>query len=290
MTQTIETGRSTYLSRICQCPRLSREEEQDLARRWLEEGDSLARDRLVRAHLRHVVAIARRYRRYNCATLEELIAEGNFGLTRALDKFDPERGTRFLTYAVYWIRAYISQYLMRSSSLVTTGVGSKILSKIRQARAEIVRASGERSDVNSQIAERLALSVPKLSSLLARMEVHDVSWDASVDDTLCGSFSELPESHWLSAEAKMMSAESGQELSQAVSCVVSKLDERERYIVERRLMANPEEMLTLAEIGRQFGVSRERTRQLEARAMRKIKAALTRSSLGRDWLAKPRAA
>jgi RNA polymerase sigma-32 factor len=279
MKRTIEPGRSSYVSQIYQYPQLSGEEEHDLARRWLEGADPRARDRLVRAHLRHVVAIARRYRRYNCATLEELIAEGNFGLTHALDKFDPERGTRFLTYAVYWIRAYISQYLTRSRSLVTTGVGSKVLSKIRQTREEIVRASGEQGDVNGEIAVRLALSRAKLHSLLERMEVHDVSWDASLDDMPCGPFSELPESYWLNAEVKMMSTERSREVSRAVSCIVAELDDRERYVVERRLMADPEEMLTLAEIGRRFGVSRERARQLEARAMRKVKVGLARSSL-----------
>jgi RNA polymerase sigma-32 factor len=264
-------------------PAVSHELERELAQRWRESRDASARDLLVRAQLRHVVAIARRYRRDSSATLGELIAEGNFGLLRALDKFDPERGTRFVTYAVYWIRAYISQYLVQTKSLVASGVRSKVLSKIRLAREDIVKAGGESADVNEQIAERLTLSSKKLHSMLERMNVHDVHWDPQMEDMPTGSLRETTQSRSSNAEERMITAETDVRRTEAISLALSRLDDRERYILERRIMAHREEELSLADIGRHFGFSRERARQLEARALRKVKLGLATSSLGADF-------
>ena len=289
MARTTETGPGNSLAVAHRQPVISRELERELAQRWRDHGDTAARDLLVRSQLRNVVEIARRYRRYSGATLDDLIAEGNFGLVKALAKFDPERGTRFVTYAVYWIRAYMLQYLVRTRSMVTTGVKSKVLSRIRRAREEIVKANGEGTDVDEQIAQRLALSPVRLRSLLERMEVHDVSWDPATQDTPGGSLaSSLSLSS--SVEDTVMAAETGMWLTSAVSAVLSKLDERERFIIEQRLMAHSEDELSLADIGRHFGVSRERARQLEARAMRKVKAGLAQASLGMDMLVSRRAA
>ena len=280
MSGTIE-GR--YLVLVHKIPKISRERERELARRWREHADTAARDELVQSQLRHVVAIARRYRRDTGATLEELIAEGNFGLLQALSKFDSERGTRFVTYAVYWIRAYISQYLIRSRSLVASGVQSKLLSKVRRERAKAALLSGEEASADTQIADQLALSPEKLSSLIERLDVRDLPWDINTEDALSARFLEAHESS--SAEDASLSIEAEQHISVAISCALSNLDERERYVVERRLMAHREEQLSLAEIGRRFRVSRERARQIEARAMRKLKVALSRSPARAQWLA-----
>lgn len=280
--QGTETGSSSSVTIARRQPTISREQEHELAQRWTQHGDTSARDLLVRTQLRNVVAIARRYRRASGATLNELIAEGNFGLVKALTKFDPERGTRFSTYAVYWIRCYISQYLVQSRSLVTTGVQSKTLSKIRRTRQEIIGGNGNQDNVNDQIAERLALSSERLHSLLERMDVHDVPWDATTDDATSAPISAITQAPGKSAEESLLAAETGQRLSKAVSRVVSRLDVRERYIVEQRLMAPRDEALSLAEIGRRFGISRERARQLEARALRKAKAGLSRWSIDAD--------
>jgi RNA polymerase sigma-32 factor len=279
-----DTRSSSSLAVAYRQPVISRERERVLARRWRELGDASARDLLVRGHLRHVVAIARRYRRYNGATLEELIAEGNFGLVKALSKFDPDRGTRFVTYAVYWIRAYISQYLLRTKSLVSTGVQSKVLSKIRRARDEIVQANSAADNVNEQVSERLGISPRQLHAFLERMDVQDVPWDPTTENMPGGSLSGVDDSLWSSGEEMMMSLQTRKLLSKAISLALSTLDEREQYIVRRRLMAHREEELSLADIGRHFGISRERARQLEARSMRKVKMALARSSLGVDAL------
>jgi RNA polymerase sigma-32 factor len=282
MRSVAETFSFNALSIAQREPAVSRERERELAQRWCEGGDRSARDLLVRAQLRHVVAIARRYRRHSGATLEELVAEGNFGLMRALDKFDPDRGTRFVTYAVYWIRAYISQYLVRTRSLVTSGVQSKSLSKIRHAREDIVKVGGDSTNLNEEIARRLTLSSEKLHSLLERMNVRDQPWDPHTEDTPAGWGRGTAQLLSGDTEERMISAETDARRAQAIALVLSQLDDRERYIVQRRLMAYPEEELSLADIGRHFGVSRERARQLEARALRKVKDGLARSSLGAD--------
>jgi RNA polymerase sigma-32 factor len=269
------------------CPKLSREREYELAARWHRHGDTSARNLLIRANLHHVVAIARGHRRHDSVTLEELIAEGNFGLVRALAKFDPERGTRFVTYAAFWIRAYMFQYLVRSRSLVTTGVHSKVLSRIRRARDE-VRANGGAGDADEEIAARLTLSPERLRSLTERLNVRDVPWEATLEGASRGSVAF--ESRELNPEDGFLDAETSMRRWQAVTQVVAQLDERERYIVEQRLMAHRDEELSLADIGRHFRVSRERARQLELRAMHKLKAALLRSSVGADFRACGKAA
>ncbi len=277
MARTIVAGQSGYLSLIHRYPKLSRERELELALRWREHGDTLAREELVRSQLRHVVAIARRYRRESGATLDELIAEGNFGLLQAMTKFDPDRGTRFVTYAVYWIRAYISQYLVRSRSLISTGIQSKMLSKIRRERQKLSRSASEEENTDEQVADRLAISPEKLRSLAERLEVRDVSWEASAEDA---GLTEGFESPSPNPEDRVLSKEAERQTSQAVLNAMASLSVRERYIVERRHMAHREDQLCLAEIGRHFCVSRERARQIEASALRKLKTALERTAIG----------
>jgi len=284
MARTIIAGRSGYLSLVHRCPKLSRERELELAVRFREHGDTTARDELVRSQLRHVVAIARRYRRESGATLDELIAEGNFGLLQAIAKFDPDQGTRFVTYAVYWIRAYISQYLVRSRSLVTTGIHSKMLSKIRRERQRLASSTGEEESTDEQVAERLAISPEKLRSLAERLEVRDVSWEASAEEP-SNALTEAFESLLLSPEDSVLTAEGERQIAAAIARAVATLSIRERYVVEQRHMAHREDQLCLAEIGRRFCVSRERARQIEASALRKLKTALKRSAASSEWLA-----
>ena len=279
MTPSRRVRPADYLSTVSHCPRLSREREHDLAVRWHRSGDTAARDLLIRAQLRHVVAIARQHRRRESATLEELIAEGNFGLVHALAKFDPERGTRFATYAVFWIRAYILQYMVRSKSLVTTGVRSKVFSRIRRVRDEVCGTGTW--DIDAEIAARLTLSPERLRSLTVRLNVCDVPWDAATEGAPRG-LAETLVTDELNVEDTVSAAETRMQRSQVISAIVSQFDEREQYIVEQRLMAHRDDELSLAQLGRHFRVSRERARQLEARVLRKLKAALLRSSISAD--------
>jgi RNA polymerase sigma-32 factor len=290
MTRSKDSGSADYLALVRQCPRLSREREHELALRWREHGDVSARDLLIRSQLRNVVSIARRYRHEACASFEELIAEGNFGLVQALAKFDPSQGTRFVTYAVYWIRAYILQHLTRSRSLVASGVQSKLLAKIRRERARITAASSHAGDADELVAARLAVSPERMRSLVERLELRDVSWDTEAEDFRNGRLTEVIESLSLNPEDAVLQAEAKSQFSLAVSQALPTLDARERYVVEQRLMAHREEQLSLAEIGRRFRVSRERTRQIEARAMRKLRVALAGSGANAEWLAHPLAA
>lgn len=290
MASITETRHSSARSLATGHPEYTREQEHELARRWRHHGDTAARELLARAQLRHVVAIAGRYRRCGTATMEELIAEGNFGLVSALERFDPDRGTRFVTYAVYWIRAYISQYLVRNSSIVSSGVRSKVLSKIRRTRDQLLQTNGEGADLNDQIAARLALSASHVREQLQRLELRDVPWDHTSEDAPDSSTTGMNDPRWDSGEQILALAEGRARLSSVVSIVVATLDERERYIVHRRIMAPREDELTLADIGRHFGFSRERARQLEARAMRKIKTGLARSPFRADCLFDRRAA
>jgi RNA polymerase sigma-32 factor len=290
MTRTKASGSADYLALVQQCPRLTREREHELVLRWREHRDASARDLLIRSQLRNVVIIARRYRHEACATFEELIAEGNFGLIEALAKFDPSQGTRFVTYAVYWIRAYISRYLRRSRSLVASGVQSKLFAKIRYERARIAAAPSDGRDADELVAARLAISPEKLRSLVERLQLRDVSWDTETEDSCSGRLMEVVESLSRSPEDAVLRAEAKSQVSRVVSQALPTLDARERYVVERRSMAHREEQLSLAEIGRRLGVSRERARQIEARALRKLRAALARSGADAKWLARPLAA
>jgi RNA polymerase sigma-32 factor len=262
---------------------LSREREHELARQWRLHLDPAARDLLVRSQLHNVVAIARKYRRSGRASLEELIAEGNYGLVRALDKFDPERGTRLVTYAVYWIRAYISRYLVRARSVVNAGLHATAVAKVRRKRDEILSAQGDVPTLNEQVASELALSAARLDSMLERVDARDQSWDATAEEPL-SSVSATSDAHCPNPEETILQAETQSRVSASLWQLVAALDDRERYIVERRTMAHREEQLTLADIGCHFGVSRERARQLEARALSKIRTGLARAQTGHDWL------
>jgi RNA polymerase sigma-32 factor len=279
-----QTSSNSYQALVHRIPKLSREREHELAVRWRDERDLAARDELVGCNLRHVTAVASQFRRQTVASFDELVAEGNIGLFHALDKFDPDQGTRFITYAVYWIRAYMSQHVVRSRSLVSTGVQSKLLSRVRRERNKAL-ARGEGEAVDSRLAQELELSPERLRSLVERLDVRDVPWDVHSEDSLSGGLSAALGLPTFSAEEKALAAEAESRLSAAVSHAMATLDVRERYVVERRLMAHKGEQLSLAEIGRNFSVSRERARQIEMRALRKLKIVLQRSPVGAEWLA-----
>jgi RNA polymerase sigma-32 factor len=264
---------SRYISMVHRLPQLSREAELELVERWQEKRDETAKVELLNSHLRYVVAIALKYRRYG-VPIDELVSEGNFGVVHALSKFESGRGTRFVTYAAYWIRAYILNHIIRSWSLVGVGSGalrSKMFFKLRRERVKILNLVGEGEEADSMLAEAMNLPADKVASMVRRLEARDLSLDAKVFDDSGTTLADMLASTETTQEEAMANNELGDQLRDAVGVAVASLDERERYIVERRLMADGEEELSLAEIGRQLGVSRERARQLEARAKRKLK-------------------
>ena len=251
---------------------LDRQYELRLFERWRDAGDRGAADEIVRASLPSVVMIAQRYRRYGLRE-GELVAEGNFGLMRALTKFDPSRGNRFMTYATYWIRAYVIDYVIRSWSLVGAGSGalrSRHFFKLRRERARVHNLLGDGEQADKLLAERVGVSQKDLAPMLRRLEVRDVSIDLPPSEGAASLAERLPAPG--DVEVDLAERESLERMRKPIHSAVSSLDERERYIVEHRLMADDEDELSLAQIGRNLGVSRERARQLEERVKKKLRA------------------
>lgn len=264
---------SRYIAHVRGIPELSREEEVELARAFRDHGDERAAARLALANLRHVVSIAISYRRYGIP-LADLVAEGNFGIVHAIRKYDPDRGNRFVTYAAYWIRAYILNHVIHSWSLVGVGSGplrSKMFFRLRRERARIAGLVGEGEAGDRMLAEKFGAPAEKVIEMARRLEARDVSLDTKVFEDGARSLVDTLVADEQDQEERFVRAEEGALLREKLEQAVANLDPRERYIVEARMMADPEEELSLAEIGRRLGVSRERARQLEARAKRKLR-------------------
>lgn len=286
MAAELDSALSRYMTMVQQYPKLDREQELALCTAWRDSADVAAKEQLVRCHLRYVVAIALKYRRYGLP-LAELIAEGNFGIVHALTKFDPERGNRFVTYAAYWIRAYILNYIIRSWSLVGVGSGalrSKMFFKLRRERVRITNLVGEGEHADEMLAERFNMSREQIQGMVRRLEARDVSLDARVFDDAVTTVVETLAAPSDDQEVTFSSSQTTVNAREVVQAAIKSLDHRERYIVEFRLMADAEDELSLAEIGRRLGVSRERARQLESRAKRKLKQRIVElsESTGRD--------
>jgi RNA polymerase sigma-32 factor len=267
---------SRYMTTAQKQRRLSREEETELWRRWKDVGDERANDTLVRANLRYVVAIAFKYRRYGLP-VNELIAEGNFGIVHALTKFEPERGNRFVTYAAYWIRAFILNYIIRSWSLVGAGSGvlrSKMFFRLRREKVRITNLMGEGDVAEQMLAERFNTSQAQIVEMTGRLEARDVSLDSKVFNDGATTLVDTLVSLDISQEEIYTRSQRDRRVNPVVRAALDTLDRRERYIVEHRLMVDTEEAQSLAELGRRFGVSRERTRQLEVRAKRKLRQSI----------------
>jgi RNA polymerase sigma-32 factor len=274
-TQQSEVRLAQYVAQTREFAPLEREEEIALARAWRDHQDPDAADRLVRAHLRYVVATAAKYRRYG-VPMNELIAEGNFGLVHALRKFEPERGFRFVTYAAYWIRAYVLNHVIRSWSLVGSGSGalrSKMFFKLRRERVRLANLLGDREQAEEALAEQMKVSRTQLDNMLRRLESRDVSLDSKVFDDSSGTLVDTLVSPSEHQDQTMSTTETQRHLRTVVDGALKQLDSRERYIVESRLIADAEDRMSLADIGRALGVSvsRERARQLESRAKSKLK-------------------
>ncbi len=266
----------SYIARVQAIPPLSREEEHELAMRVRSGGDRAAARRILEANLRHVVSIALSYRRYGMR-LAELIAEGNVGLVTALEKFDPERGTRFVTYAAHWIRALVLDYVIRGWSIVGVGAGplrSRVFFRLRREKAKVMAATQDAAEVAAKLAERFHTTPERITLFAQRLEARDVSLDAPLFDGQAQTTLDALPSPGASQEADLLDRERTSRVSECVRAAVGELDPRERFIVESRMMADAPDEMSLAEIGRRLGVSRERARQLEARAVQKLRQSL----------------
>lgn len=274
MGRDIDQALSRYIEQVRSIPVLTREEEHALAVRVRDTNDPHAVERLVRANLRYAVAIAVTFRRYDLR-LADLVAEGNLGLVTAVRKFDPDKGTRLVTYAGYWIRAMLLNFVIKSWSLVGSGSGalrSKVFFTLRRERARMAGMVNESESALAELAERLGTTSERVSQMMQRVDGRDVSLDVEVfsDGKVTGL--DLLEDAGAPQDELVAAKVRGELLDGRVHQAVASLDQRERYIVEQRIMADEE--MSLAEIGRRLGVSRERARQLESRAMKKLRSTL----------------
>jgi len=258
-----------YIQQVRAIPKLSREEEHELALR-AREGDQDASDRLVEANLRYVIAIGLQYRRYG-VKLGDLIAEGSVGLVTAVRKFDPHRGTRFVTYAGYWIRAFVLEAVVRSSTMIGAGSGpfrSKLFFRLRRERARLSNLIADPEELIAQLASDFDTTPDKMTELLRRLDQREISLDAPAyhdsDATLVEMLPGTSEPQDVMVARQRR--QSGIELR--LEGALSVLDDRERLIVEKRILSD--DSASLASLGRELGVSRERARQLEARAKKKL--------------------
>jgi RNA polymerase sigma-32 factor len=264
---------SRYINKVRRIPTLDRETEHALAVR-VRDGDQEAVDDLVRANLRYVVAVALQYRRYG-VKVADLIAEGNVGLLVAARKFDPDRGVRFVTYAGYWIRAYVLDAVVRSTSMVGGGTGplrSKLFFRLRRERARVNNLEAAPEERMRILAERFDVTPERMREMLRRLDARDVSLDTHVFDDSEVTMVDTLVSDGESQEEHLARSRHQTGLEEAMGKALDQLDDRERFIVERRIMSDDE--MSLAAIGRTLGVSRERARQLEARAKKKLKKSL----------------
>jgi RNA polymerase sigma-32 factor len=261
-----------YLQEVSRYPLLTQEEEVALARAFRQVGDREAARKLVTANLRFVVKIANGYRGYGLR-VADLIQEGNLGLMRGVEKFDPDQGIRLVSYAVWWIRAYIQNYVMQSWSLVKLGTTQgqrRLFFALARTRREVER-SGSEMDVDDDVARVLHVRPEELRDVSRRMEGRDVSLDAPDAEGGSSHLDRISGTEELQDE-QLSRAREAAHRERGVSHALSLLDERERHIIEQRVMAD--EPASLQELGSRFGFSRERARQIEIRARGKLRAAL----------------
>jgi RNA polymerase sigma-32 factor len=289
--QPISSTRSSlelYLSEINRFPLLSVEEEQRLARIFRADGDTRAAHRLVTANLRFVVKVAYEYRSYGFR-MADLIQEGNIGLMKAVQKFDPDKGIRLISYAVWWIRAYIQNYILKSWSLVklgTTQAQRKLFFSLARTKRELDKLSVEHgvdSDGQdaSKVARKLRVKPTEVREMEQRMEGRDLSLDAPMGEDGSYTHVDFVVAGGTGQDDELSGAQEQQLLSGKVGEALAHLDSRERYIIEMRVMSD--RPLTLKELGEHFGFSRERARQLEIRAKEKLKQELQALAIEIDW-------
>jgi RNA polymerase sigma-32 factor len=273
---TAENGLARYLQEIRRFPMLEPQEEFMLAKRWREHGDREAAHRLVTSHLRLVAKIAMGYRGYGMP-ISEMISEGNVGLMQAVKRFEPERGFRLATYAIWWIKAAIQEYILRSWSLVkmgTTANQKKLFFNLRKAKREI--SALEEGDLHPDhvklIAHRLGVGEQEVVEMNRRL-----GGDASLNAPIREEGESVEWQDWLtdestSQEENLAASEEAKNRHAALIESLSALNARERRIFELRRLA--EEPVTLEELAKEFGVSRERVRQIEVRAFEKVQNAV----------------
>lgn len=270
-------GLRLYMSQIEKFPLLSREEESALAIKYRDEKDDESCQLLITANLRFVIKIALSYRNYGVKLLD-LVQEGNIGLMKAVERFDPDKGFRLISYAIWWIRAYIQNYIIRSWSLVkmgTTQAQRKLFYRISDLPE--FRDLDDHSANVTILAERIKVTEGEVMDMAARLRAHDLSLDDIIGDNSRDSFADTLRDDSPDQEAVLSDLEEQSDLKLWAARALNTLSDREKYIVENRLLT--EAPATLKELGSHFGITRERARQIERAALKKLKGDYLRSQL-----------
>ena len=283
-----ENGLSRYLQEIRKFPMLEPEQEYMLAKRWIEEQDSDAAHKMVTSHLRLAAKIAMGYRGYGLPQAE-VISEANVGLMQAVKRFDPEKGFRLATYAMWWIRASIQEYILRSWSLVkmgTTSAQKKLFFNLRKAKSKIgaLDEGDMHPDNVAKIAGDLGVSEAEVVSMNRRLSGGDASLNAMISADGEGS---MEWQDWLEDEDADQAAdyEFQEELSirrELLNSAMSALNDREKDILTQRRLVD--EVKTLEELSENYGVSRERVRQIEVRAFEKLQEKMREMALEKGMI------
>ncbi|AAK25060.1 RNA polymerase sigma factor RpoH [Caulobacter vibrioides] len=280
-------GLSRYLTEIRKFPMLSKDEEFMLAQRWKEHQDPQAAHKMVTSHLRLVAKIAMGYRGYGLP-IGEVISEGNVGLMQAVKKFEPEKGFRLATYAMWWIRASIQEYILRSWSLVkmgTTAAQKKLFFNLRKAKSQI--AAFQEGDLHpdqvSQIATKLGVLDSEVISMNRRLSGPDASLNAPLRADGESEWQDwLADEEQVSQETRVAEDEEKSLRMSLLEEAMVELTDRERHILtERRLKDDP---TTLEELAAQYGVSRERVRQIEVRAFEKLQKTMREAAIAKNMV------
>ena len=277
-----EQGLNRYLQEVRKFPMLEKDEEFMLAKRWLEHQDSVAAEKMVTSHLRLVAKIAMGYRGYGLP-IGEVISEGNVGLMQAVKKFDPDKGFRLSTYAMWWIRAAIQEYVLRSWSLVkmgTTAAQKKLFFNLRRLKGEMKAI--EEGDLTpehvAKIATKLNVKESEVTSMNRRMSG---GGDASLNVTIGGDDGSAQWQDWLqddseSQETVYAESEEHDARMDLLQDAMADLNDRERDIIAKRRLAD--KPMTLEDLAKIYKVSRERIRQIEGRAFEKLQAAMVKAA------------
>ncbi len=280
-TLTPEGSLSQYLQDIRKFPMLEANQEYMLAKAWTEHEDRGAAHQLVTSHLRLVAKIAMGYRGYGLP-VADLIAEGNVGMMQAVKRFDPERGFRLATYAMWWIRAAIQEYILRSWSLVkigTTAAQKKLFFNLRRLKGQI--AAIEEGDLTpehvAKIAKKLDVSEGDVISMNRRLSAQDHSLNAPLRADAEGEWQDWLVDENPDQESIVADNEERDQRLTLLEQAMEGLNDRERHILQERRLAEPPK--TLEELSQEYGVSRERVRQIEVRAFEKVQKAMRQAAL-----------
>ena len=262
-----------YIGEINRHPLLTAEEEFKLAVELKKNNDIEAAEKLIVSNLRFVVKIAHEYRNYGIK-LTDLIQEGNIGLMHAVKKFDPYKGYRLISYAVWWIRAYMQNYIIKSWSLVkigTTQAQRKLFFKLSQAKKRLENLS-EKNPEFSEIAESLGVKEVELAEMDLRLSHRDLSLDAFISEDGESTHMDSLAYEGEDQEISLIKKEEMALVKRNIAGALAKLNEKEKYIIKHRVMADHPE--TLQEIGNRYNITRERARQIEKQALNKMRLAI----------------